>query len=177
MPLHPVWSPQQQPGFGYLAMHKYFLQQHVPFAPFVFQQQPSPQQFAQWAVCQQMLFNAQQQLAAAVSAGMITPPDLTQAFLMGGQFAPDMMNNCAFPMMAFPNGAVDLSPGPVMAPPSEPIAHPSEAVRHRDGDIIGHEAATIDERNVGFQLLQRMGYDYVHCSLHYAYLCIRSYSS
>ena len=30
--------------------------------------------------------------------------------------------------------------------------------RHREGDVVGQKAAKIDERNVGFKLLQRMGY-------------------
>jgi len=140
-------------------MHEYFLPQQSQFAPFGSQQQPNPLQFAQWAAYQQMFFTAQQQLAAAVFAGMMAPLDLTQAFLIGGQFPSDMVNNCAFPMMAFPNCAVAPPPGPVTAPPSELIVHPREAVWHRDGDIIGHEAEKIDERNVGFKLLQQMGYD------------------
>lgn len=31
-------------------------------------------------------------------------------------------------------------------------------VRHKEGDIVGQKAAKIDEGNVGFKLLQRMGY-------------------
>lgn len=31
--------------------------------------------------------------------------------------------------------------------------------RHREGDIVGQKAAKIDDGNVGFKLLQRMGYD------------------
>lgn len=31
-------------------------------------------------------------------------------------------------------------------------------VRHRDGDIVGSKAAKIGESNIGFRLLQRMGY-------------------
>jgi hypothetical protein len=171
MPPQPLCSPQQQSGFSYLAMHQYFLQQQASFAPFGSQQQPNLQQFAQWAAYQQMFFIAQQQLAAAVSVGMMIPPDLIQAFLIGGHFPPHMINNCAFRMTAFPTGAVALLPGPVMTPPSAPIAHSREAVWHRDGDVIGHEAAKIDEQNVGFKLLQRMGYDIfnVHSSLHCAY--------
>ncbi|KAF8322050.1 hypothetical protein DL93DRAFT_2051005 [Clavulina sp. PMI_390] len=31
-------------------------------------------------------------------------------------------------------------------------------IRHRDGDVVGHKAARIDESNMGFKMLQRMGW-------------------
>lgn len=142
----PAW-PQQQPGFGYPAMYGYFPQQQAPFSPFDPQQQPNPQQLAQWAAYQQMFFNAQQQqqqIAAAVAAGMMprqrtgsspqAPPDFSQAFLVGGQIPHNVVNNAAFPMMAFPNGAgtsgASSARGSTASEPSNtPSFHPYRRTR------------------------------------------------
>lgn len=47
-----------------------------------------------------------------------------------------------------------------------PSGRPHGPARHREGDIVGQKAAKIDEHNVGFKLLQRMGYGVQSCSHH-----------
>jgi len=39
-----------------------------------------------------------------------------------------------------------------------PSGRPQGPARHREGDIVGQKAAKIGEHNVGFKLLQRMGW-------------------
>jgi len=68
-----------------------------------------------------------------------------------------MNGGCNFTRNIF-YSAIALPPKPVTGLPQKPDAHPRRAVWHRDGDIIGHKSAKIDECNVGFKLLQRMGY-------------------